>query len=435
MDGATNSEQQVLLQQLNEAKRKIGLIGRITFELNKVLHLNAKLHNILKILHDEFYINHSMILLPDANVQKLVVQSSYGYDTQKEGYEVSIGSGLTGLAALKRIPINITGMRRKRQYFSTGITASSDRAPELPGLTDPESQIAIPLISNSELVAVLMAESYKSSVFSKDDELFLITLSQSIAVSIQNSLLFDNMEGLIARRTEELRKSNHTKDRLFSIISHDLRGPVSSFHTIGKMVRHYNKRDEKEKLEQLSVKIDHSVSKLNLLLDNLLSWAMTQTGEMQHNACNVNIITLLNENIELLKEQARQKQIQLNTCAEDSYIISADPHMVSAILRNIISNAIKYTPVNGEISANVARVDDYIAITIADNGVGITPERLATIFEANENKSTTGTANEKGTGLGLLVAKEFSEMSHGVISIESAPSQGTKVVISLPVAG
>lgn len=118
---------------------------------------------------------------------------------------------------------------------------------------------------------MLLAESYNISVFSKEDELFLITLSQSIAVSIQNSIWFYNMENMIAKRTEELERSNKTKDRLFSLISHDLRGPITSFHNIARLVNHCNRQNEKEKTEQLSQRIDQSFDKLNTLLDNLLN--------------------------------------------------------------------------------------------------------------------------------------------------------------------
>jgi signal transduction histidine kinase len=426
------NEIQSLRQQLNEAQKKIELIRTVTFDLNKMVSLPVKLHNILKILHDQFFINYSMILLPDPESKYLVVQSYYGYEKDYHGFSIQPGSGIVGLAAQRKMPINITGIRRKRQYLAVAAQTAQELLPQLPGLSDPESQIAIPLISNNELVAVLLAESYNINVFSKEDEVFLITLSQSIAMSIQNSILFDTMEDVIAKRTEELERSNKTKDRLFSLISHDLRGPITSFHNIARLMSHYNRQNEKEKIEQLSQRIDQSVDKLNTLLDNLLNWALAQTKELQYRPEQLNISTLLTEVTEVFSDYLELKNINLSTTHADSLQITGDYHMLSAVFRNLLSNAIKYTPRGGQIFVRTHSYDAYAMVEIQDTGVGIPSEKLACIFMPDEKKSTRGTDNEKGTGLGLLVAREFIHLNKGLIRIEGVPEQGTKVIVGLP---
>src|SRR4051812_8997721 len=150
----TNNHQ--LHQQLAEAKRRLDLMRTVGFELNKVSTLSAKLQTILFILQDQFYINYSMILLPDEEAKKLVVQCSYGYDQDKSGFEVPMGVGIIGLAAQKKMVINITGLERKRKYVFTSVALPAQPSAALPGLAAPESQIAIPLIANDELIAVLL---------------------------------------------------------------------------------------------------------------------------------------------------------------------------------------------------------------------------------------------------------------------------------------
>ncbi|WP_158085210.1 GAF domain-containing sensor histidine kinase [Niastella vici] len=418
--------------QLNEAKKKIELIRAVTLDLNKMVSLQEKLYNILKILHDQFFINYSMILLPGPESKYLTVQAHYGYETDYKGISIPMGSGIAGLAALKKIPINITGIRRKRLYLNIASQGAQAALPQSPGLDDPESQIAIPLVSNNELVAVLLAESYNISVFNKEDEAFLITLSQSIAVSIQNSILFDTMENVIAKRTEELERSNKTKDRLFSLISHDLRGPITSFHNIARLVSHYNRQNEKEKIEQLSHRIDQSVDKLNVLLDNLLNWALAQTKELQCRPERLNIITLLTEVMEMFGDHLALKNISLCTMQGSCLHIEGDYHMLSAVFRNLLSNAIKYTPRNGQILVNIHSDNAHALVEIHDTGIGIPAEKLGAIFMPDEKKSTRGTDNEKGTGLGLLVVHEFVQLNQGFIRIESEPQQGTKVTVGLP---
>lgn len=424
----------LLQQQLSEAKRKMDLLRTVSFELNKVLSLKDKLYNILKILHDQFHINYSMMLLPDEAGKNLVVQCSYGYEKDNNGFEVTIGTGIAGLAALRRIPINITGIRRKRQYLAASTARTQQTLPDLPGLASPESQIAIPLVANNELVAVLLAESYNISVFSKDDEAFLITLSQSIAVSIQNALLFDTMEESIAKRTEELRRSNETKDRLFSVISHDLRGPITSFHNIARLVSHYNKQNEREKIDQLSQRIDQSVDKLNTLLDNLLSWALTQTREIQCRPAKLSIGALLQEVLEVYADQLLLKEITPRVSFNGCLYVNGDYNMLTSVFRNLISNAIKYTPRGGTITLEVEEQGEAVHVTCADTGVGIDSDKLPCLFEAHEKKSTRGTENEKGTGLGLLVVKEFIALHQGTISINSTLGKGTSVHLVLPKA-
>lgn len=325
---------ELLSRQLEEAQRRIDVIRTVTLELNAISSLTNKLNNILKLLHDKFGINYSMMALPDRQKKKLVIRASYGYGNQWHDDGLDLSTTIIGLAAVNKRPINITGLRRKKNYIRYVSQGAAGTARN-PGLDDPESQIAIPLLVNDELVAVLMAESYSVSVFSKDDEQFLITLSQSIAVSIQNAMLFDHMEELIAERTAALQKSNQTKDQLFSIISHDLRGPVTSFHNISKLIHHYNKQGEKEKVDTLFHRIDQSVGRLNHLLDNLLNWAMTHRNEIRCCLQKTDMTKLLNEVISIYEEHFLWKALTVTLNTTGEHYVSGDYNTLSAVFRNV----------------------------------------------------------------------------------------------------
>lgn len=430
MSNATDTE--LLARQLEEAQRRIELIRTVTVELNTISSLTNKLNNILKLLHDKFGINHSMVALPARHEKKLVIRASYGYGPRTYDDSIDLSTTIIGLAAIHKRPINITGLRLKKtfiRHISQGTAATGNNSP---GLDDPESQIAIPLLANDELVAVLMAESYSVSVFSKDDENFLITLSQSIAVSIQNALLFDNMEEMIAERTAALQRSNQTKDQLFSIISHDLRGPVTSFHNISKLISHYNKQGEKEKVNTLFQRIDQSVGRLNHLLDNLLNWAMAHRNEIKCHVQKIDIPQLLREVTAVYDDLIVWKGLKVTMDADAEVFADGDYNTLSAVFRNVLSNALKYTPRDHAVHWQVRLAYPEVVITCADTGIGMAPERLCALFDTTGHRSTRGTENEKGTGLGLVVAREFVLLNKGRLHIDSSPGQGTTVTIHLP---
>ena len=220
-----NVELENLLSQLTESNRKMETIRKVSFELNKLMTLPEKLHSILAILSEQFGLQNSLILIPDHEKELLTVCASHGYDSSIIGKSAPFGHGIVGQAAIRRKHINLTGIRRKQHYLATVSNEGDVNFISPIGLLDAESQVAIPLISNDLLVAVLLAESRNFCVFDKADENFLITLAQPLAVSIQNSILYDSMEEEIRKRTAEFQRLNNTKDKFFSIISHDLRGP------------------------------------------------------------------------------------------------------------------------------------------------------------------------------------------------------------------
>ncbi|HEX6893236.1 MAG TPA: GAF domain-containing sensor histidine kinase, partial [Chryseolinea sp.] len=399
-----------LSSMLAESNRKMEIFRKVSFELNKLVSLPEKLQTILAILDEQFGMANSMILIPENDKQVLTVFAGHGYDTSIIGQQVSFGQGLIGLAAVRKKHINLTGIRRKQHYLATVSNDGDLNFVKPIGLSDAESQVAIPLLANDELVAVLMAESRNFCVYDQSDENFLITLAQSLAVSIQNSMLYDSMEKKIKERTAELQHLNNTKDKFFSIISHDLRGPVTSFQSLTRLFSYYNQEGQSDKIENLCSLVDQSVDTLNHLLENLLDWSLSQTNGIQ---CSFEVIPLrdfIQTIVDIYKPNITGKEIQLAIDIDSNICIRGDRHTLATVFRNLISNAIKFTPRNGSIRILAATENEKVRIELRDSGVGIECSRLLNVFQMQGQRSTFGTEKEKGTGLGLVLVKEFTEL-------------------------
>lgn len=421
-----------LSSQLAESNRKMEIFRKVSFELNKLVSLPEKLHTILAILDEQFGLSNSLILIPDHDKQILTVFASHGYDAAIIGQQVPFGRGLIGLSAVRKKHINLTGIRRKQHYLAT-VSSEGDLNFIKPiGLADAESQVAIPLLSNDELVAVLMAESRNFCVYNKADENFLITLAQPLAVSIQNSMLYDSMDEKIRERTAELQRLNNTKDKFFSIVSHDLRGPVTSFQSLTRLFSHYNKQGQSDKIESLCSKVDQSADNLNHLLENLLDWSLSQTNGIQCFFERILLKQFLHTILEIYQVNIASKEIEIHLAIEDNIHIKADQHTLATVFRNLLSNAIKFTPRGGSIFISAVTQDDKVTVHIQDTGVGIDHRKLPTLFQLQGQRTTCGTEKEKGTGLGLVLVKEFTELNHGHIFIESDAGKGTHIKLELP---
>jgi signal transduction histidine kinase len=348
--------------------------------------------------------------------------------------EIPFGKGVVGLSAQRKRKINITGIKRKKEYVSVIATNENSVSDKLPGLPDAESQVAIPLLSNNELIAVLTAESENFCVFSDDAEEFLVTLTQPLAVSIQNSLLYDSMEEKIRDRTAEIEKLNKTKEKFFSIISHDLRSPVTSVQSSTGLFRYYNQRGETQKIDELCSKVDNSINRLNHLLDNLLNWSLRQTNGIECHFERIHLKNFIDEVAEIYENNFLSKSLIFKINIDNDIFILADRHTLATVFRNLFSNAIKFTPKEGAISISAQLISNSVVIALQDSGVGIDEEKLNSIFEFKERKATTGTEKERGTGLGLVLVKEFLCLNKGTIAIESRPQSGTLITVTLPMA-
>jgi signal transduction histidine kinase len=240
------------------------------------------------------------------------------------------------------------------------------------------------------------------------------------------------LELLVEQRTSKLVEIVSTNAKFLSIIAHDLRSPFSSILGILELLKMSLKELDKNEIEKYIEIIYNSANNTLTLLDNLLVWALSQNKEKNFKPIKINLYELLREEIESLKTLASQKQITLSHLVKPDVNVTADLQMVKTILRNLISNAIKYTNVNGEIVINACELKKYVEVTVNDNGVGISDENMRKLFKIDAFHSTPGTQDEKGIGLGLLLCKEFVELHGGNIRIESEAGKGSKFAFTLP---
>lgn len=244
--------------------------------------------------------------------------------------------------------------------------------------------------------------------------------------------LNSSIEVLLEQRTSKLTEIVSTNGKFLSIIAHDLRSPFSSIIGILELLKMSLKEFNKQEIEEYVDIVYKSANNTLILLDNLLVWAVSQNKEKNFKPVKINMYGLLLEEIENLKTLAGQKQISIKQVVEPGLNATADLQMVKTILRNLISNAIKYTHVNGEIIINALENKQYVEVSVKDNGVGITPEIRNKLFKIDYLHSTPGTKDEKGTGLGLLLCKEFVELHGGRIWIESEAGKGSSFSFTLP---
>jgi len=230
---------------------------------------------------------------------------------------------------------------------------------------------------------------------------------------------------------KELIKLNTTKDRLFSIIGHDLRGPVGGLDSILQFMletRDMGIEETRKYIKELKV---YSSFAFNLL-ENLLNWAIAQEKQSVINYKFINLRGIVTECCDVLSMAANKKNIMIKNELDNDITIEADKEMIMTVTRNLLSNALKFTAQNGEVSVRSSEDGKNIKISVTDNGIGIASEKLENIFNAGKDNSTAGTDGEKGTGLGLFLCRELIEKHKGEIAAESEEGKGSMFFFTLP---
>jgi signal transduction histidine kinase len=240
------------------------------------------------------------------------------------------------------------------------------------------------------------------------------------------------LEKMVAIKTAELKELNASKDKFFSIIAHDLKNPFNTIIGFSEILNEEISPENCEKSRQIAGMINSSASQTYRLLENLLEWANSQRGKISFNPGQVNLFELIHEEFMTLDDLAEAKKIELKVSCPQDLSVYADKNMIKTILRNLISNAIKFTHRNGHIEVNVSDDKNGVRIAVSDNGIGIPAESMAKLFKIDANLSSRGTENEKGTGLGLFLCNEFVARHGGKIWAESEPGKGSVFLFIIP---
>ncbi|MDW3208312.1 MAG: ATP-binding protein [Reichenbachiella sp.] len=237
---------------------------------------------------------------------------------------------------------------------------------------------------------------------------------------------------VIAAQRDQLEDVNRTKDKFFSIISHDIRGPISNFQGVSQLIHLLVESKDYDGLLKLGTMLDTSTKEVSSLLDNLLEWAMSQQGRMPYKPETIKLHELCNSNLSIMENLATAKQITLTEKVKEKVTITADKNSISTIIRNLLSNAIKFTPEGGTVDLQLSYDLNMAVLIVKDSGIGIPKEKMQHLFDFKGERSRWGTGGEKGVGLGLTLIHEFVELNKGKIEVDSEEGKGTTFKVYLP---
>lgn len=253
-----------------------------------------------------------------------------------------------------------------------------------------------------------------------------------VAVFVQDITDRKNKEEALKHSTAELHQHIATKDKFFSIIAHDLRNPFNNILGFSSMIMEDASTMDISQIEKSASVIHESAKKTLQLLDNLLNWARMQQNQMSFVPKKLLLHEMAEASINVIQDQAAKKNISLHNKVPQNLITRADQDMLQAILRNLVSNAVKFTEPGGLVEISSENINNETNVFIKDDGIGISPENITKLFDVTTNYSQRGTANEKGTGIGLLLCKDFVERHGGRIWVESETGKGTTIGFTLP---
>ena len=242
----------------------------------------------------------------------------------------------------------------------------------------------------------------------------------------------ESQRDILLKQSEDLTQLNFTKDKLFSIIGHDLRAPFNSIIGFSEVIKDDIKDSNFEDIEEMNNLINQAGITTLRTLENLLSWAKTQTKQVIIYKENINITKIISDNINDFYPQANLKKINILFNSSTEIEVFTDRNMFGTILRNLISNSVKYSNQGGTITITALKNGDHAEVSIQDNGIGMSQEIKNNLFKNNINLSTLGTSNEKGTGLGLSICIDFIKKLNGNIWVESEVNKGSTFRVKLP---
>lgn len=237
----------------------------------------------------------------------------------------------------------------------------------------------------------------------------------------------------IRRKNQELRETNAAKDKLFAIIAHDLRGPTGNLASFLEHLNDTFAEHSPDELKKILLSLYKSADSVSVLLENLLIWAQSQLNKIEYRPKELELSDVIQNSVKGLKPMADNKQVEVNLKLDENISVMADPNMIQSVVRNLFSNAIKFTQRGGSVTIKTEVSDiSKACISITDNGIGIEKASLSKLFDLSNSQHTPGTENEKSTGLGLILVKDFVERNHGTLTIDSEKGKGTVVSFTLP---
>jgi PAS domain S-box-containing protein len=300
----------------------------------------------------------------------------------------------------------------------------------------PVSYVVSPLKRNDSIVGCVVAFHDITERLNSEEEMqrFVEELQFNKELMEENAMEFARLNEKLTESESQLKETNNSKDKFFSIISHDLRSPFTSIIGFAEVMLEDLDILSKNEIKEFTSSIYKSSKNIQNLLENLLQWSRVQTGRIEFNPIKFDLSNLINDVVALYQVNAARKKITLTNELEKDFPIVADKFMIDAVLRNLVSNSIKFTRQGGEIKIGINELPEegLLQVAVSDNGVGMKDEVLAKLFKIDEHITTKGTEKEKGTGLGLILCKEFIEKHNGKIWAESTQGEESKFKFTIP---
>lgn len=391
----------------------------------KALEASLKVHAVGRIVESYAY-------LAGLQAEKKNFQKAYEYKTLYAAYKdtLAINEQKDRLQEIRKE----LEVERQEKAFNQLI---KDKEIELLNKENKISQLEILRKNNliylsgiiSILLALLVLVFYKAnSLKKKQNE----QLEEQHERTYIHNFQLQGMNDKLKYSEQELKNLNETKDKFFSIISHDLRGPLYTLAGFIQIMRKDVSVFSADELNRFSLQMERALQGVTALLDNLFQWAAAQTGLIEFAPTEIKLREVVEENALLLQPTADLKGIDLQNEVAATMKVEADLQMMRLVLRNLMANAIKFTEKGGWIKVSARLVGQEVYICVQDNGIGILKEDQQKLFQHKARYTQRGTENEKGSGLGLLLCKEFVELHKGTIEVSSKQGKGTSFTIRLP---
>ena len=277
------------------------------------------------------------------------------------------------------------------------------------------------------LISVYLVYKWRMYQVKKNEKLLEEQIQNATQALANKNILFE-------KQNKALEKANTTQNQLFAIIAHDLRSPLTAFQDISTQINYFLKKNNPEALQELGGYIDTSVQNLNNLLNNLLNWALTQQHQIKHQPQNISLKNTLEEIKNIYQTLSQSIGIEIDIKVNTDLTVYVDKDSFQTIIRNLVSNALKFTPKNGKITllANPSTSPNEVILKISDTGIGMDEVAQREIFELNLAHTRKGLRGEKSTGLGLVLCYEFAQMNNIDIKIESQINEGTTFILTIP---
>ncbi len=271
------------------------------------------------------------------------------------------------------------------------------------------------------------------AIFKEQQEKFVEAEAKNIQLEMINAKILrlgDLQQNKLLKIEKELSGLNSLKDKVFSIVAHDLRSPISALQGFLSLIS--IKELNQERIKQYTTQISEKLNNVNSLLENLLNWSLSQLNHLDMKVEEFAVFSLVSDTLKLYDFVANQKNIELLNRVKPDMKAVGDVNMILLVLRNLVNNAIKFTHPEGRVIINCRLRGENVEIIVSDTGIGMNAEKVSLLFNPETHFSMRGTNNEKGSGLGLILCKEFVEKNNGQLSVESQEGRGTHFIVILP---